>query len=155
MSKGSGRRPGKGYEEGWERTFGMGGMGCQECHDTPCTCDAPQKFPELFKSCFDYSCPPGWEYIVCEACARFADLEQTVDIVQVKQKFGGLRLYTNQYTPEIERIVQDAEEQCAYTCERCGSRDGSVDKFRGTSHWISTLCGPCQVKRQEEIDKYK
>lgn len=131
----------------------MSGMGCHRCHDTPCTCTSDKCFPELFEKCFDYSCPAGWEDIVYEACVRFSDLDQPVDVVQVKQKFGSLRLYTNQYTPEIERIVKDAEEQCRHTCERCGSKDGSVERFSGTAGWILNLCKPCQVKRQEEIDK--
>jgi hypothetical protein len=68
--------------------------------------------------------------------ARLAKaIEDLPTIVQVKEKFGGLRFYMDGGTPELEHYVTFAEAMASRTCEICGKPGES----RNTG-WIKTLC---------------
>lgn len=55
--------------------------------------------------------------------------------VQVKEKFGGLRFYARNITPELDQFIQFAESMAANTCEVCGKRGR-----RRSIGWVKTLC---------------
>lgn len=65
------------------------------------------------------------------------------EIVQLKEKFGGLRIYLGDSTAEREELVRLAEIRADRTCEWCGA-PGTVDS---AFHWLLTLCEPCKAKR--------
>jgi hypothetical protein len=90
----------------------------------------------------------GWWKIVEEASAAIEKLNQEtpnmeIQATQIKEKFGGLRIYTNYTTDEVEAIIEEAEKKAAVTCETCGG-PGSL---KGGS-WLYTLCDECFAKRQ-------
>jgi hypothetical protein len=60
--------------------------------------------------------------------------------VQVKEKFGCLRFYTNFSSPEIDEAIREAERLSSITCETCGE----PGKTRGDG-WLVTLCERCWV----------
>lgn len=62
-------------------------------------------------------------------------------IVQVKQKFGGLRFYTNFTRPEIYGMISMAESLSYRTCEECGA-PARASHLNG---WYRTLC-PAHAK---------
>lgn len=62
-------------------------------------------------------------------------------VVQVKEKFGGLRYYVDNSSPEIEAAIMMAESMSFRTCEFCGNR-GSCR----SDAWIRTLCDECDEK---------
>lgn len=64
-----------------------------------------------------------------------AALENLPTIVQVKEKFGGLRFYMDGGTDEHRIAVGFAEAMAARTCEVCGSPGERSD-----GGWIKTLC---------------
>jgi hypothetical protein len=62
---------------------------------------------------------------------------------QVKEKYGGLRFYYGgTHDPYIEGLVRMAEAAAYYTCEQCGSTDGTVSQNK--AGWIATLCAKCR-----------
>jgi len=61
-----------------------------------------------------------------------------IKFVQIKEKFGTLRAYVNWSTPEFDKLIQEAENKSAITCERCG-KEG---RLRNGS-WLLTLCDDC------------
>jgi hypothetical protein len=65
---------------------------------------------------------------------------------QVKEKFGGLRFYTNVYTDEISGMMSMAEGMSYRTCEVCGN-PGRANNYG----WISTLCDTHRLERGEEL----
>ena len=89
--------------------------------------------------------PSGWLPIVESAVEQLEALG--ADILQVKQKFGGLRIYfvaPIQRADEASAIVANAERICDDTCERCGSVD-RVELVE--SGWYETLCSRCRDDR--------
>ena len=69
-----------------------------------------------------------------EKYGRGEGCEQVV-VVQVKEKFGGLRFYYNGGNDMIDGMVRMAESWAAYSCEECGA----PGKRTGDG-WIRTLC---------------
>ena len=65
---------------------------------------------------------------------------------QVKEKFGGLRFYTNGYTDGISAMISMAESMSYRTCEVCGS-PGRSNNYG----WISTLCDTHRLERGEDL----
>ena len=65
---------------------------------------------------------------------------------QVKEKFGGLRFYTNGYTDVIQGMISMAESMSYRTCEVCGS-PGRSNNYG----WISTLCDTHRLERGEDL----
>ena len=121
-----------------------------------------EKYPTLFadkdrsprESCmaFGLECGDGWYAILEELCARIANREQNlklnkreytpVKFDQIKEKFGGLRVYYSGGDDYIAGAVALAEDMSYRTCERCG-HPGEPSK----TGWIMTLCAACQEKR--------
>lgn len=65
-------------------------------------------------------------------------------IAQIKEKFGGLRIYLAESTAEREALVRLAEIRADKTCEWCG-KPGTIDS---SGYWLKTLCEPCKEKRK-------
>jgi hypothetical protein len=64
---------------------------------------------------------------------------------QIKEKFGGLRVYFSGGDDYIEGLVSMAESFSYKICESCGER-GSPNK----GGWISTLCDECRNKPYDQ-----
>ena len=76
---------------------------------------------------------PGWSELVrafFQACQ-----DAGVEIVQVKEKFGGLRMYTGETPEHLWGLIADIEKKSYKTCEDCGKHG----KPR-TGGWVRTLC---------------
>jgi hypothetical protein len=57
----------------------------------------------------------------------------------MKEKFGGLRFYTNGNDNEVEGMIRMAEYICEHTCQDCGSEQ----ELGETSGWVSVICRSC------------
>lgn len=90
----------------------------------------------------DYT-PPTYE--VCDRA--FA-------VVQVKEKFGTLRYYTQgYYNDKIERLIGEAEKKSEQVCESCG-RDTGESNLKGGS-WVYNMCDECWHKFKTEREGKK
>ena len=57
------------------------------------------------------------------------------EVYQVKEKFGGLRFYTNSGSRAIRDLIQKAAEQSVHICDICG-QPGTLRK----DGWWRTKC---------------
>ena len=79
-----------------------------------------------------------------------------IEAVQVKEKYGTLRFYLNEYPTnktvdaKMRAYINFAESLSACTCEMCG-----VPAKQKTGGWIKTICEPCEEKRSQEWQKQK
>jgi hypothetical protein len=100
----------------------------------------------------------GWTPLLIELTEKLIAIEKKnlpwykrlrkknlITIAQIKEKFGGLRYYTNGinrlYADEVYELISEYEDKSYVTCEDCGD----VGKVRQTG-WISTLCNSCFKK---------
>lgn len=72
----------------------------------------------------------GWFHIVEELCNNIAgylknlkeDVRPDFKVVQVKEKFGGLRFYVDNADATIDGMIYMAESWASKSCELCGNR---------------------------------
>jgi hypothetical protein len=93
---------------------------------------------------FGFQHEDGWFDILWRLCGdlepRVAEFEHEAggrqfEILQVKEKFGGLRVHVNDANDAIRQCIETAIGESFRTCEVCGQpgkqREGG---------WIKTLC---------------
>lgn len=104
---------------------------------------------------YDYSyteldaMPDGWLNAfgedMCEeiqqALNELGEQANTFRIMQIKEKYGSLRFYTNWNTSKISNIIHKYEQISRYTCIKCGA-----PATRVTTDWISPWCDECAKK---------
>ncbi len=103
---------------------------------------------------FGFTHGDGWYDIIYRLCQGIQDHLDEIDrtnavppsspfeVLQVKEKFGGLRFYTNWEDDVIRDLINRAESASLETCELCGLQG----EQRGGG-WIRTLCDACDKKK--------
>lgn len=134
---------------------------------TPDTRTPWDTYPHLFATTAQggcgHGCGAGWYPLINEACAQFAEIAHATGVqplvYQSKEKYGGLRLYTQVTCPEamsqessdawyliVQCIAGDAESRSTQTCEE----SGQWGKPRPLLGWIKTLSDLEYAKRVKE-----
>ena len=67
--------------------------------------------------------------------------DSPVEVSQIKQKFGGLRIYHYNASEDIRQLIDHAIEASWHTCEKCGSTTGVTTNLEG---YRLTLCLDCR-----------
>lgn len=74
----------------------------------------------------------GWSSLVKEA---FVSKPDNINIVQVKEKFGELRIYHDPFDKDYQGVINRLERESGERCEVCGEAASKTH-----SPWIKTLC---------------
>ncbi|MCL2185988.1 MAG: hypothetical protein FWB86_09085 [Treponema sp.] len=75
--------------------------------------------------------------------------DNMIKITQVKEKFGGLRIYLSSMPDYLQKMICKAEAESEHICEFCGARGKNI-KING---WVWTLCGEHEkAKRKAKHD---
>jgi len=125
-----------------------------------------KKYPELFRDkdkpeteslmCFGCEHADGWYKLLDTLCAGIAQHirnghyqappDQPYRFVQIKEKFGGLRVYDWGHDERIAGLIWMAESMSYQTCELCGERGDLCVASSG--YWLRTLCPACAEKHE-------
>ena len=99
---------------------------------------------------FGFECGEGWTPILEKLFEEISKLDRPegFDIVQVKEKYGNLCVYTNYSTDEIDELIEKAELESETKCEVCG-QPGTMTKKHG---WYKTLCNTCSLEAGYELN---
>lgn len=88
----------------------------------------------------------GWHALIKKLVVslHYASLDRPVDfkefkVVQIKEKFGGLRFYTSTSSFISYFFIHSAERESYTTCEMCG-RSGQLGNI---GNWLRTTCNDC------------
>lgn len=109
---------------------------------------------------FNIECGEGW-YKCIQPCLDYINdynkdksEDEQIYIFQIKEKWGELCFYTSFTTPELDKLIEQAEDECSKTCEICGSKD---DVGMKTTGWLTTLCRNCmqEIKGNNKWKSYK
>lgn len=99
------------------------------------------KYPNLFLDArADFHVGIGWIDILDRLFAKiYKYAGEEMYVLQIKEKFGGLRVYLSGSEPEVEEAIREAEDEAYKTCEYCGKpgKPGGVG-------WIKTMCDECR-----------
>lgn len=109
-------------------------------------------FPKLFKHkedkmrslmCFGVMCEKGWYDLIYSLTKQIYDYSKNssldIEVVEIKEKFGGLRYYLEGGDKYIYKLIDRAEDESYKICEKCGK----IGKLRTKRAWILTLCDRC------------
>lgn len=84
----------------------------------------------------------GWVDIVDNALNEMRQIDPSVEVNTVKEKFGALRMYfrgPSGNVTELNKVVEEAAEAASMTCDVCGDMHSHVDTiFDGG--WVRTRC---------------
>lgn len=117
-----------------------------------------EKYPKMYDESYDLYVGPGWHKLIEELShliqsrinwsIKTSNPIPQVKMRQIKEKFGGLRIYYDGGDDAIGGMVDMAEAIAEVTCEECGkpghSRSGG---------WIKTLCDEHEEERQWKMLK--
>jgi len=110
--------------------------------------------PQYPYELFGIECGKGWEGLYRPIMDYIDEYNKTsgdnVEIHQIKEKFGGLRMYLSHYTDELRKMIREAEEKSFHTCEICGKH---IDNPIVEHHWIYSECQECHDKWISERKK--
>ncbi len=98
---------------------------------------------------FGFMCGEGWHPLIMDALGKIQKIvdEEGLDVrvTEIKEKYGGLRIYLDSYTDEIQTIIDAAEEKSLTTCEVCGKEA----KQHIVNGWVCTRCDICLGERKQ------
>jgi hypothetical protein len=92
---------------------------------------------------FGCECGDGWYGLLDRLFSDISKADQQCELFQVKEKFGGLRVYTQGTTDEVYELIDRSEEESFKVCEQCGA----PGKLRDEGGWLRTLCDKCNDER--------
>jgi hypothetical protein len=113
-----------------------------------------EKYPKIFAQknqsmkvtamCWGMECGDGWYWLIDNLCKQLQwDIDKNgqeqLEAVQVKEKYGSLRFYTDHSSDTQEAMITLAEALSNEICETCGSTANIIQ----TEGWIKTLCTDC------------
>jgi len=118
-------------------------------------------YPKLFENrsnkdepmYYGFSCGDGWFNILnllCRNIQSYLDWHKEcpqVEVLQVKEKFGGLRFYYTGGDDYVAGLVSMAEAITEVTCEQCGE-PGEI-RHGG---WIKVLCDKHNLERKKKVN---
>ena len=88
-------------------------------------------------------CDHGWEKLIFSCHAELLVLDPYYQVLQIKEKFGGLRYYFQPQTlvqttiDKMHDVVRKYESLSLLTCEKCGE-PGSAHLLN--DRWMKTYC---------------
>ena len=85
------------------------------------------------------SVAPGWAKLINKL---FDAKPKDTVVVQVKEKFGGLRFYTGPCPEEFHKLISATENESYTVCEVCGD----PGKLNTNRSWVKTLCIKCDTR---------
>jgi hypothetical protein len=98
----------------------------------------------------------GWDGLIRNLAAAIdAELERNPDlmqgdipfrIVQMKEKFGSLRIYQDGGNRRIDGLIRMTESLSSGICEVCGEVGFLVRSGSGEGGWYKTMCADCAAK---------
>jgi hypothetical protein len=107
-----------------------------------------EKYPTLFYENFCFDCEDGWFHLIDTLSRFIVAHSKEIQAVQVKEKFAGLRFYTDLSEDYVDGLIDIAEELSYDLCERCGSNNNVTINKVG---WRKALCEKC---RNEESERH-
>ena len=117
-------------------------------------------FPNLYRDrnsdmrttcmCWGFEIGVGWRKLVWDLSEKLEKLllelpehtRKNCCASQVKSKYAGLRFYMTSQTDEMDKLIDDAEEESERTCEECGQ----PGEIYGCG-WVECLCPECATRR--------
>ena len=109
--------------------------------------------------CWGISCGDGWFRLLDNLCDYITTMCKNngwriPQAIQIKEKWGCLRFYTDAFEPEstdsLEGAIMFTEFLSSVTCEKCGTADKVKLREAG---WIHIYCDKCEKQYKKDGKK--
>lgn len=97
----------------------------------------------------EYCVGKGWWSLLDEAQEKLK--RQGAKIIEYKEKYGVLKIYTDITNNEIHKITDNIEKRSSHICEFCGKEGHTVEMKNGLGGWLKTVCSDCSEKDVFEL----
>ena len=100
-----------------------------------------------------WDCGQGWYPLIEELFDKIQKLVDNnskynaLEIIQVKEKYGELKVYTNAYWEVIEDLIDKYTRKSKHICEWCGKKG----KLHNDNGWLTTLCNKCHKEKLNKM----
>jgi hypothetical protein len=82
----------------------------------------------------------GWKDLINEL---YDKKPNNVEVIQVKEKYGGLRFYVGSAPDEYLDLIDKCEHKSTTICENCGQPGKTIDDHG----WLRTICEDCRDRK--------
>ncbi len=117
--------------------------------------DLLKKYPELFGTDFDpmktligfgFEVGSAWRDVIVSYLPEISKIvkeDNLTDfrIIQIKEKFGRLSIYTRNTNGKIDELIKEIALECSKTCDKCGTKENV--SFH-TDGWYRVRCDDCE-----------
>lgn len=98
------------------------------------------------------ACDAGWYQILDRLFADLSKIQKEdilthLRVVEVKEKFGRLRVYVVGGNERVDARIEQAVDEASATCEGCG---GPSPGFRYHGAWYGNICDSCARERRAD-----
>jgi hypothetical protein len=122
-------------------------------------------FPTFISERFYFECADGWFDLIADIAQYVSFRTPYCSAVQIKEKFGMLRVYVEfeydengdsivpkEICDDIYRHISRIEAQSKYICEDCGVKLTEQNKCPQDKlgYWIRNVCSPCHEIQENE-----
>jgi len=88
---------------------------------------------------YGFAHPFGWGKIVLDLYNAIEEIAPGHKVLQVKEKFGGLRYYCESDVREdVSALIDEAEKKAADTCQICGN--SPAETMANPRGWVVCVC---------------
>jgi hypothetical protein len=87
---------------------------------------------------YGIECGEGWKRLYGPILDAASELN--IPVLQVKEKFGQLRIYLGDSPDWLHQMVGIAEDMSAHVCEKCGKRG----RIKNDNGWLKARCEECK-----------
>lgn len=98
-----------------------------------------ERYKEMLSDCFSFELPLGWKPLFLGLAEVL--LQENVKVLQVKEKFGQLTVYLNEYPNDLMQLTRDIEALSETICLWCGCPAEVT-----TKGYITNVCMGCSEK---------
>lgn len=109
-----------------------------------------EDYPDLFKRkllTHGFDCQDGWFILLDELADRIRQYRdqcsesEELEIIQIKQKMGALRIFIRGGNEIIQKLIKEAEDKSKLICELDGEPASGLCVC--APHWYRYLCNKC------------
>jgi hypothetical protein len=91
---------------------------------------------------------PGWRKLLDRA--QSAIEKHNAVLGQIKEKFGGLRIYLDSYDEELDDVIGKIEAESCETCDLCGAAGRIVAP---AGRWLVARCLKCAAEQKATSER--
>ena len=100
-----------------------------------------------------WECGKGWWPLIEKVAAAIdsynaAYPDSPIEVTQIKEKFGGLRIYHHNAPEDIRQLIDEAIMASWHICEFCGATEGVTTNLEG---YKLTLCPGCRKEIKQRV----